>query len=770
MSIISSRSRQTVLDYIAGDEEQQPYGYSGQRDDHNYPADDDQPPEDYLAFTSAMWDEQDGPLEPLQQAWIQNLLFLSSLQWWERDRLGKWHQKRGPEWRRWPVTNLVLPYFQHFLAKATKQRPAWIAIPSTPDPDDIHAARLAEDVLEAKWTELRMAKKLRRCIAWTIVTGNGYLLPYWNEDTGKMKPKMVEVRALVYDQDSHEAVGETILEVPADREGTPMLTAEGLYDPEGVPFYYDEGEVGVKALSPFQVRVDPGADEDEDIRWFIVAETVPIRDLNRSFPTYAGQFVQEDTSNLDRYEALLSGVGGLGMGADTQTVSGMTDAGRDVPKALVYHYHERPCEEYPQGRYWCVTAGVLLQEPGPLPDELWPCLVHIKDIEIPGRYYGASKMEAVIGLNREYNECNQQILEHHQLLLRGKWLVPIGSQIRKGQITQEPGEVIQHTPGMAPTQAAIQPLPVAIYQERERIKSDFQMVTGINRISMGQPPSGLTSGRAFLVLQEADDTDLGPFLEQLESAVADLAHMMLKIMQIRYTDERLLRTTGAERSYKIRAFRGADLAGVADVVPQTGSSFPWSQTAKQSALIDLLQTVPDLFLDPETGMLDRERLSRALPIAGIGAGYASSDEDYNEVMREEDVLAAHESGEPLEIPQLQPWQNHVFHRRSHARTLKTAGFREWSPEAQQAFVQHYMETEQQLQDMAMAAKMAEAEDAAMMQEIAGGEQGMDPGGPGVAQEPMSPEEKAAAREQMIAAEEEAVDAMAEDIASGREPE
>src|SRR5690606_18273508 len=137
-------------------------------------------------------------------------------------------------------------------------------------------------------------------------------------------------------------------------------------------------------------------------------------------------------------------------------------------------------------------------------------------------------------------------------------------------------------PGFEIKQAEIKPLPAAVYQERERVLADFEMVSGIRKVSMGQNPPGVTAGVAILQLQEADDTDLGPFLAMLEECVAEVARAFLQIIRNNYDTERLIYVPGQDRRYLARAFRGADLEGALDVIPVAESSFPWSKTAKQA--------------------------------------------------------------------------------------------------------------------------------------------------------------------------------------------
>lgn len=680
---------------------------------HRYPRERDSE-DTYATYTKGLWEAQDGLLEGLHQTWVQNLLFLAGRQWWVRSpRDNHWAPKPGPKWRKWPVSNLCLPYYKHYTAKLLKQRPAWTAIPSSTDPKDIYGARLGEQVLEAKWREIRMAKIMRQAIAWLATTGNAWLLPFWSDHTGDVEPMTIEVESEVYDEEGN-VVGVHLVEVPLDESGEPrMIEGPGgqlVYDVDSDPVWRDQGDVSCRSISPFHVRVDPSAKTDEEVRWFIVAEVRPVAELRWMHPDRADRITSDDPGILESYETFVAGVAA---GSDAALAAASLDESTGEDSAVVYHYHEQPSDEYPRGRYWQCTGSAILSEPSDLPDGIWPCIVHLREFEVPGRFHGGCTMTHVVSLNREYNELNQSIMEHHNLMLRGKWLVPRGSMIQRGTISTMPGEVIQHTPGMAPRQADLKPLPAAVYQERERIKNDFQLISGVNRISMGQPPQGVTAGRAFLVLQEADDSDFGPITEMLEESVADLAWMMLRIIQGRYEEERLIHVVGDDRRYKVKAFRGSDLAGVMDIVPQTGSSFPWSQVARQDMLMQLLREAPGLFEDEETGGLDRHRVSRLLPIAGLEAAYASEDSDVNEALREEEAIEEWVEGSP--IPEPRPWQDHRVHMRSHERVIKSAEFQAWTPERQELMIHHWMATRAEIEAaMAREALIAQGIDPNMM--------------------------------------------------------
>jgi hypothetical protein len=650
----------------------------------------------YAQYTRALWDEQEEALRPLHETWMRNLLFLSNHQW-RHYRGGRFLVDPVPPWHEQPVINICLPFFRMFLAKVTRVRPAWNVTPSSPDPDDVQAALMASEILEAKWIELRMDRVLRRAVAWAIVTGNGYMLPYWNTSTGRMKVHEMEMEVPVYEEADGQKIeiGTEVRMVPLDEDGEPKLDKDGNPNPDAEPYVTDLGDVGVRVPSPFHVRVNPEALHDDDVTWYIVAEARTLREIQDIWPEAfegdIGPTVQsEELGYLEDVGRVLGGF----FGSEEPRASPADQRARDLPKGLVLRYFEKPCDEYPKGRHWVVTKDVLLEKPTDLPEGGWPGIVHLTDIEIPGRYHAASTFESVVPLNREYNEITGKIKEHHNLFIQGKWLNPRGSGLKKGSVTRQPGEVITYNMPFKPEQADIKPLPGAVYEERRRVMEDYHLVGGFRGVSMGAPPPGVTAGVAFLQLQEADDTDLAPFLHMLEGAVAQLSGSILRFLKANYNEERFVSFVGPNRKFQVRSFRGSDLEGAVDVVPIAESSFPWSRTARQSMLMSMAQQNPALFTDPETGQFDRSAFARLLPIGGLEVFADAEDIDVNEALNEEDIFATYGLEDSAQVPEVGWWQNHDIHYQQHVRILKSGIHKRWSPEAQEMFMQHVMETKE----------------------------------------------------------------------------
>jgi len=711
----------------------------------------------YAAYLTALWDEQTQYLRPLHLAWQQNLLFLVGQHWHRLGRDGFRVDRTDPLWKLKPTYNLCLPFYNTYLAKVTKTRPATQVVPASSDPKDMKAAQLGDDLIEAKWTELKAARRYRHFCGWTILTGNGYALPFWNPRAGRIKRLEAEMECPVYEADgvtpllveSEDEPGmlvpaTEILTVPYDAEGEPMLGEDGRPRPGAKAHVVEEGEVDFRVYSPFQVRVNPEATCDEDVTWFIVTEPMSLREIAKRWPEAAAKVQAEDLSTVMGILSTLSGMldGRLSDGSEFG-VSPRDERQKSLPRALVKFYYERQCADYPEGRHWVSVGDVLLEEPQDLPDGLFR-LIHTQDIIVPGRYHGMSKLEAAVAINREYNELSARIAEHHRLFANGKYAVPNQAGVKKGTFTTEPGEVVRYTYPYKPEPMPVPALPASVYQERERLLVDFERVTGMRAVSQGGTTGGVTAGIAIMQLQEADDADLGPFLASAEEAVADLAGAWLILIKNNYTDERLYYAAGPDRRYMVQSFRASDLEGAVDVIPQAGSSRPGSEVARQAVIMDLAQRFPVLFNDPETGRPDPARFARALQLGGLEAAYESEDGDVAEAMRIEEQISLlggmDGMDDSTELVMPQPWQNLAVHYRQHRRTLAGAEWKEWPEEAQMVLQQRFLAVkaaidQQRVQDAMLLAGGAPG---GMPQE--GGEPAAGPmGGMGAAMDPLGAE-------------------------------
>ena len=308
-----------------------------------YPESDDEDPDEYVEWSRALLEERKEAQIPYRTEWTQNLLFLAGLQWYRYSPIsGHFILPNLPPWKERPVWNMLKPFAKTMMAKLTKNKPVTSCVPQSSDPGDVFAAELGDDVLRAKWIELKLAKKLRGGIAWLIATGNSWVMPYWNEQSGNLKPITALEEVGKFDAETGELLGSGIMECPCGKDGMPMTDEMGNLDMDAEPPYYDTGEIGVKILSPFQVFPNEGATDEDDIDSLIIVESRPVREIRREYPDAVG-IMAEDVQEFDSPEYLM-GMSRIA-GADTHYAGphfDRTDSGDRTRSALLLHYYENP--------------------------------------------------------------------------------------------------------------------------------------------------------------------------------------------------------------------------------------------------------------------------------------------------------------------------------------------------------------------------------------------------------------------------------------------
>ena len=395
---------------------------------------------------------------------------------------------------------------------------------------------------------------------------------------------------------------------------------------------------------------------------------------------------------------MINTISGAATGADTHITTGQffdDDDETAMERAMVIRYFEEPNREHPRGRHWVTAGDKVAVDPGPLPDAIWPPVIHLKEIDTAGQFLGDATMTDAVGLQREYNDSTKRIKEHIEMLSIGKWLVPLGANIQRTKMTHIPGEIIEHSPGLPPVQADLKPLPTDVWAERDRIYQDFETITGIHEVSWGENPEGVTSGRALLTLQEAADSAMGPRDDHAGGIEREARDVAPPDRAAELRPREAVQLHGREPDVP-----GAVLRGRGPVVhlrrrAAGGQRVPVEQDGEAELRAGPVPARPDAHARPA------HRHDRPPTAEGRAPGRREKalsnfgDSDVNEAMREEEFFATFDPETELP-PQPLPWQNDAIHLRQHELVLKSASFRSWPPPNQQAFVAHWQMTRMNL--------------------------------------------------------------------------
>lgn len=142
-----------------------------------------------------------------------------------------------PAHRARTTRNLLVGMVQTEVSAATSRVPGYEVVPSTTDPEDVAAARLAGRVAAYGYDRWGLRAVTERVVAFAVTTDAGFAWPYWDSTVG-------------------------------DR-----LTDDGLHT----------GEVAVRVLGPNQVFWEPGV-VFEEARWCGVDVAKPVDEVTAEFP------------------------------------------------------------------------------------------------------------------------------------------------------------------------------------------------------------------------------------------------------------------------------------------------------------------------------------------------------------------------------------------------------------------------------------------------------------------------------------------------------
>lgn len=579
-----------------------------------------------------------------EKQWLVNIAFYLGDQWIYYDKTtGQLVNAKSfmPAHKVAIVVNQVMPAVRTELAKLTKQRPVCRVISATSDFDDKDEARVKNAILDHIWHKIGLDRTLRDALLWALLTGTGFLIPYWNADAGDT---IVDYAVQV------DEFGNPIL----DEEGNPIPVVDetGAYVVKDV---FNIGELAVDAASPFEVLVDPLAKDTENIRWFFRDRVMEVEEV---YYTY-GVKVPSSTVNVLSY-------------LDNRILGSRKIEGKDV--CVVTEYWERPSKKYPLGRYVIFSSDVVIYVgDNPYADAGVPLpLAIIQHVPVPGRVYADSVVTQLIPVQVEYNKTRSQLIETKNLTAFPKVLAPKGSL--PVTPTSRPGEVVEYIPTFGRPEFWTPPaLPAYVIRELDRAREELIEISGIHEATRGAIPSSIRSGVAIAYITEQDETRLNVTAHSYEEAIAKLCTYLLRLARKYYIEPRTMRIVGPDRSSKVVQFYGKDIPEDADVYVEAGSSLPKSTVAKQQMLLDLWNA--GVIRDPSV-------MLKLLEFGNLEDLYHDADLDIDQATRENDMM------QQGIMPVVEDFHVHELHIREHNRFRKTEKYEQLPAEIKAIFAQH----------------------------------------------------------------------------------
>lgn len=596
---------------------------------------------------------------PYEADWMLNRAFFEGNQWvmYSHGRLSRPYIDP----RRDLVTdNRIKAVITSRVARKAKNRPMFSATPQGGDDMATNSARISERVLDNDWEELELQPKLFRALLWADVCSNGFLKVFWDRTKGD-KTQFV-----------------------ADGSGQPVMNPE-----DGTPLKPDElpeeitpetqgdlrieeiaqGDVAVEVKTPFELFPDPLATGMDDLEWMIDETVRSVEYVKKQFPTDV---------NGNPFEPVTDSNSGETPGGVISMVP--ADGASEYEGVKVREYWCKPNTEHPDGWYvcWINDTIVVAEEPfDPMP------YVAFDSAETPGRFWARAITSDLRGPQHDLNVIRTQIKENAKRLGNPALLKSRQANVRYQGV---PGEEILYDSSVQDAiPSYLQPpnLPPYVENEIARIEKSIEEISGMHEVSRATVPTGVTAASAINLLQEADETRLGPEIQQMEFALGRLGTKVLRLRAKFNTDERLFRIAGQDGNWDIQGFKGEMLGDDPRVTVQAGSQMPRSKAAKQAAMTEVLGLIVQYGVKVDERAL--RKFLQNYEVGGLEMLFQGVTEDAKQTNREHRIMG---NGEPLEInPNI---DNHQFHIDEHTEYMKTDRFWQMSPDVRNIFNQHVL--------------------------------------------------------------------------------
>jgi hypothetical protein len=348
-------------------------------------------------------------------SWVDDKGFLHTSSTTTSVRGGK------PQHRVRTTRNLIHPVIEAKVSAASRRTPSYQVAPSTTDPADASAARLAGKVAVYGYDKWGIQRHTKKVVTYALVMGEGFALPYWDSSVGPYS----------LDPESGELIG--------------------------------AGEVKVRVLGPNQVMWEPGCDF-YDSPWHAIEEARPI-DQVELIPGFVGGKLAPDATTHEAPTEPKS----------DQMVMVTEYLERPCPK---YPMGRRiicangrviaPVENYP---------GVGPE--GTTSDD--PVLHRLSYTVDPEQDRDRGLVAHLLDAQRTYEDAWNKILEYKNRTLVPRILWPQSAGV-KHNFSDAPGEKVHYTGQVAPQWEQTPGIPSELFQIAEDAKRDIHEMSADQEI------------------------------------------------------------------------------------------------------------------------------------------------------------------------------------------------------------------------------------------------------------------------------------------------
>jgi len=331
------------------------------------------------------------------------------------------------------------------------------------------------------------------------------------------------------------------------------------------------GDVKCELVDPRDIYVNKEArdfTQDKNCRWVIQKSRRTVGELRRQFPDKADQItsdVDDRTIKEQDYAGdvvLTSPVDQRPRTEQEPNQSGGVEDVVDVMECWMFDetlielelQNEEGGKEkivkkkFPQGKLTTILPNqhLLLQEvENPYKDGKFP-YIRLVDTQLPRKFWGEGESEPLLEIQKAINKVANSMIDHINIMGNPIWKVHKTSGVNAGRLTNQVGLVVNWQGDHEPRRETPDALGADYFQFYNQLIRFAEGITGVQEISQGRRPEGVTAAQALDTLQEAAQTRIRLKERNLESFLVQMGELVIsRIMQF-VKEPRVARITGEQ--------------------------------------------------------------------------------------------------------------------------------------------------------------------------------------------------------------------------------
>lgn len=423
--------------------------------------------------------------------------------------------ENSSEYREKGVFNRLRPLRNTILSKINTKIPVPQALPINQDDDDLDTAKATNAMLQDLYTRQKVEKKLKRSAKDMIDIGPAFLHIKWDPNAGTVM--MDDVDSMLGDLSA--------MVTPEQKE-----KLRSKLDRDGK---LRSGDVVIETIDMFEILVaDPYEQDIQEQPWMMRVKAYDKEEAEKLFGKVfketetAGRITSTNRSKYDNeVETLVDNLG-------------VYNSERATDVVVVKEYFEKPCPEFPNGRYILFAGKHILKKENELPyingeynQRIYPFIK--LGLDTPKLFYSHAFIEDMKEVQRRYNEVRNRKFEYITKNVHGQLAIQEGSLVDDEEITNKPGEIIWYKRGYTPPtiMKSNGPGTLDVDSELRSLEDEFIQVTGISTLSTtGTPNSSAVRGASMVqTLMESDDSKFSLIVDELINATIDIAKQAIRL-------------------------------------------------------------------------------------------------------------------------------------------------------------------------------------------------------------------------------------------------